>query len=63
MIKPSITAFLFVLTILFGFSQDFDKAKLDTYFETLDKKAKFMGSVAISENGKLIYSNQWDTFM
>ena len=39
-----------------GFSQNIDKAKLDTYFETLESNNRFMGSVAITQGDKLIYS-------
>lgn len=48
------------LLCLFGgvvaFCQDVDKSKLDAYFDTLEKNNRFMGSVAISKNGKLIYT-------
>lgn len=37
-------------------AQDFDKTRLDTYFDALDANNKFMGSVAVSQNGKIIYS-------
>ena len=37
-------------------SQNFDKAKLDGYFKTLESNNKFMGSVAVSQNGEIIYS-------
>lgn len=40
----------------FGFSQVFDKAKLDSYFDTIEANNKFMGSVAVSQNGKIIYT-------
>ena len=39
-----------------GFSQQFDKTKLDSYFDTLESNNKFMGSVAVSRNGELIYT-------
>lgn len=39
------------------FAQNFNKAKLDSLFQILETKDKFMGSIAISENGKLIYTN------
>lgn len=39
-----------------GFSQTFDKAKLDTYFNTLEENNKYMGSVAVSKNGEIIYT-------
>ena len=37
------------------FSQSFDKTKLDNYFTSLDDNNKFMGSVAVSKNGEIIY--------
>ncbi|MHB1277715.1 MAG: serine hydrolase domain-containing protein [Bacteroidia bacterium] len=52
----------FILTLAtglisyFSFAQDFDRTKLDSYFVALDKNNKFMGSVAVSQNGKLIYT-------
>ena len=39
-----------------GFTQILDKTKLDTYFKRLGKNNKFMGSVAVSKNGELIYA-------
>jgi CubicO group peptidase (beta-lactamase class C family) len=39
----------------FGFAQSFDKAKLDSYFDALETNNKFMGSVAVSKSGKIIY--------
>lgn len=39
-----------------GFSQSIDTVKLNNYFNELGKHNKFMGSVAITENGKLIYT-------
>ena len=39
-----------------GFSQIIDKSKLDTYFDVLSSNNRFMGSVAIAQGGKLIYS-------
>lgn len=39
-----------------GFAQTFDKAKLDNYFNALEQNNKFMGSVAISKNGEIIYT-------
>lgn len=38
-----------------AFSQEFDKAKLDKYFDVLETNNKFMGSVAVSKNGEIIY--------
>jgi CubicO group peptidase (beta-lactamase class C family) len=39
-----------------GCSQNFDKAKLDTYFDTLAENNKFMGSIAAFRNGEIIYA-------
>ncbi len=39
-----------------AFGQDFDKNKLDAYFDTLAKNDRFMGSVAISKYGEVIYT-------
>ncbi len=38
-------------------SQTFNKQRLDSLFQVLEKKEKFMGSIAISKNGELLYSN------
>ena len=39
------------------FAQDlFDKAKLDNYFGILEENNKFMGSVAVTKNGEIIYT-------
>lgn len=54
--KLLLTTLLFLSVITIGFSQAFDKTKLDTYFQVLEKNNKFMGSVALSKNGELIYS-------
>lgn len=51
-----ITALFFTL-VQIGLAQtNFDKAKLDSYFEALEKNNKFMGSVAVSKNGENIYT-------
>ncbi len=55
MIKNLLFVLLLISTIQ-GFSQDFDKTKLDSYFQALEASDKFMGSVALSKNGKLIYT-------
>lgn len=53
----------FIITLLIGilsqtgFAQNFNKAKLDSFFNALEVNNKFMGSVAISENGQIIYKN------
>ncbi|HKX85308.1 MAG TPA: serine hydrolase domain-containing protein [Flavobacterium sp.] len=39
-----------------GFSQNIDKQKLDAYFGNLESNNKFMGSVAVSQNGTLLYT-------
>ena len=39
-----------------GFSQNIDKTKLDAYLDTLANNNRFMGSVAVSQGDKLIYS-------
>ncbi len=50
------------LTLLFGllfstsFSQTFNTVKLDSLFQILETKDKFMGSIAVSVNGKLLYT-------
>lgn len=40
-----------------GLAQEFDKTKLDKYFASLGTNNRFWGSVAISQNGKIIYTN------
>lgn len=39
-----------------AFSQTFDTKRLDSLFTLLEKNDKYMGSIAISENGKTIYT-------
>lgn len=46
---------LFALTTS-CFSQTINKQRLDSLFQILEKKDKFMGSIAISKNGELLYS-------
>ena len=51
--------FLFLsisLITYIGFSQTFDKAKLDNYLQALEDNNKFMGSVSIAQGGKAIYT-------
>lgn len=38
-----------------SFAQELDKVKLDNYFDVLEMNNKFMGSIAISQNGKIVY--------
>ncbi|SDX04527.1 Beta-lactamase [Aequorivita viscosa] len=50
---------LFVFALLLSqlsFSQDFNNNKLDSYFDALEANDKFMGSVAVSQNGKILYT-------
>lgn len=51
-----LTALVSLLGILTSTAQNFDKAKLDRYFDTLEKNDKFMGSVAVAQNGNIIYT-------
>ena len=46
----------FTLISLSLFSQDFSSPKLDSLFTALEKHDRFMGSVALSHNGKTIYT-------
>jgi D-alanyl-D-alanine carboxypeptidase len=46
---------LFLIFCQIGFAQTFDKTKLDNYFNVLEDNNKFMGTVAISKNGEIIY--------
>jgi len=39
-----------------GFAQNIDKTKLDRYFNALEANNKFMGSVAVSKDGAIVYS-------
>lgn len=55
MIKNSI-ALLFLFVSSVASSQQIDTQKLDLYFKSLEDNNKFMGSVAISQNGKIIYT-------
>ncbi|MDG4949705.1 beta-lactamase family protein [Weeksellaceae bacterium KMM 9724] len=47
--------FIFLLSQT-GIAQDFNKEKLDQYFKLLEENDKFMGSLALAKDGKLIYS-------
>ncbi len=54
--KILITLFIGALAQI-GFAQtNFDKIKLDNYFNVLEKNNKFMGSVSVSKNGEIIYT-------
>ena len=39
-----------------GYSQKMNVAKLDSLFQILEAKDKFMGSIVVSQNGTLVYS-------
>ncbi|MBO0340958.1 serine hydrolase domain-containing protein [Flagellimonas profundi] len=39
-----------------AWSQEFDSVKLNQYFDLLEENDKFMGSVAVSKNGELVYT-------
>src|SRR5690606_38277786 len=54
--KLTVITYLFLVVGMTAFGQDFDHTKLDAYFDTLAKYDKFMGSVAISKNGEVIYT-------
>lgn len=50
------TSILFILWTVTSFSQSQDHQKLDSLFNLLEKNNKFMGSVAVSKDGEIIYS-------
>lgn len=50
-----LSVFVLLLSQL-SFSQDFNNNKLDSYFDALEINDKFMGSVAVSQNDKIIYT-------
>lgn len=54
--KLILPVIILAASALQGFAQNFDKAKLDAYFEKLEQNDKFMGSVAVSRNGEIIYT-------
>lgn len=55
--KTTLTTALLLTIGQIGFAQtNFDKAKLDNYFNVLEENNKFMGSVAVSKNGEIIYT-------
>lgn len=56
MIRIILITALSIFTLQLGFAQAFDKEKLDSYLEALEANDKFMGSVAIAKNGKVIYT-------
>ncbi|MDX1903142.1 MAG: serine hydrolase domain-containing protein [Thermonemataceae bacterium] len=55
--KAILTTVLLLTFSQIGLAQtNFDKTKLDNYFNALEKNNKFMGSVAVSKNGETIYT-------
>ncbi|TZF86396.1 beta-lactamase family protein (plasmid) [Pedobacter sp. BS3] len=54
--KTTLTILITGVLCQIGIAQNFDKIKLDNYFNALKANDKFMGSVAVSRDGKLIYS-------
>lgn len=49
--------FLFFFTFFLCSAQEFNKQPLDSLFQVLKQRDKFMGSIAVSQNGQIIYSN------
>jgi len=56
--KKTILTTLLILTLSqIGLAQtNFDKTELDNYFNALEQNNKFMGGVAVSKNGEIIYT-------
>ena len=50
-----VTAAIGLLSHL-GSAQDFNKTELDSFFDVLETNNKFMGSVAVSKEGEIIYA-------
>ena len=55
--KRTLRSFLLILLLpSTALAQEsFDKAKLDQYFDILEKNNRFMGSVALSDKGQVVY--------
>ena len=54
--KIIVITLLSLIAYHFGYAQSsIDKIKLDSYFDALDKHNKFMGSIAVSKNGTILY--------
>ena len=52
------TFYFTLITILFAFihsQAQFNKSKLNEFFDALEQNDKFNGSVALSQNGNIIY--------
>jgi len=54
--KKIFAALIIAFSVVQVFAQNIDKAKLDAYFDQLEQHDKFMGSVAVSRNGEIIYT-------
>jgi len=55
--KTILTSIVILIVSYIGLAQrDFDKTKLDNFFDALEQNNKFMGSVAVSKNGEIIYT-------
>ena len=55
--KTTLITSLLMLTIFTsGYTQQFDKGKLDEFFNRLDEKKKAMGTLVISRDGNIVYS-------
>ncbi len=56
MTRTFLTALLIGAFSQIGLAQNFDRTKLDKYFNALETNNKFMGSVAVSKGDTIIYS-------
>jgi D-alanyl-D-alanine carboxypeptidase len=54
--KKSILFLPLLLSLSYLSAQTFDKTKLNNYFDTLARHNKYMGSVAVSRNGEIVYT-------
>jgi CubicO group peptidase (beta-lactamase class C family) len=55
--KNIYSTFILIFFALASFSQNFDKAKMDSLFATIESHQKGMGSVSIFVDGKPVYQN------
>ena len=58
MTKSSVILLISILSVHVCLSQTIDTLKLNNYFKALASNNKFMGSVALMKDGKIIYKNQ-----
>lgn len=56
MIKKRSLGILFLFFVSVSFAQQLNTVKLDSLFAVLEAKNKYMGSIAVRENGKIIYT-------